>query len=182
MAKVLLISDSHLDQETFLGIINKHSSLDYYIHCGDSSLDQKDPSLNGFIVVEGNHDEENMFDQKRFVKIENHRCLILHGHLHNIYNGYDKIIEEANKMKCDIVFHGHTHIPYYTKIDNITIINPGSSMFNRGVYGYGTYCIVDISEDINVRYYHHTSHIDVTEYVLEQGIITFEQIKHIIKR
>ncbi len=181
MPKVLVVSDSHLEQDIFNAVTKKYQSLEYKIHCGDSSLPFNDSSLQGYITVLGNHDDDPHFETKRFVKIGDYRCLVLHGHLQKVYYGYDAIIEEAKKMKCSIVFHGHTHIPHIETIDGITCINPGSLMFNRGSYGYGTYCLVDLTDHIECHWYHHQTHEEVTDFVLAEGnelLQEFKSLKH----
>ncbi|MGN1033663.1 MAG: metallophosphoesterase family protein, partial [Intestinibacter sp.] len=38
----------------------------------------------------------------------------------------------AKNNNIDFVVYGHTHIPEYKIIDNITFINPGSTTYPRG--------------------------------------------------
>lgn len=178
MAKILLISDSHFENEIFENIINYYCDIDYYIHCGDSSLPYLHPLLENFICVKGNHDEDEHFLNERFVNIDGIRTFITHGHLYNIFDNYDQIIEKAKKLKCTLILHGHTHIPVFDKVDNITIINPGSLMFNRCTYDYGTYAIVEIrNEQIECHFHHHITHEIVDHIVLPDGKKMLQQFR-----
>lgn len=180
MKKILLISDSHLENEILKNIIDFHSNIDIYIHCGDSCLCYNHPLLNQFIVVRGNHDEDQHLFYNRFLTVENFRILVTHGHLYDVYNTYTKICNEAKQLKCNLIFHGHTHIATSTLIDNIRIINPGSIMFNRGSYGFGTYAIVTIDQEkCYCNFYHHLTHKIVDNIVINDGITTLNQLKNI---
>lgn len=177
MKKILLISDTHMENELFNSITKRHQDCDYFIHCGDSSVDPKDPILTHWITVLGNHDEGH-FDTERFLRIEQFRVFITHGHLFNVYEGYEQLENKALKLNADLVFHGHTHIATYEVINNITYINPGSVMFNRGHYGFGTYAIVTIdNHQLDVHFYHHQTHEVVDSIVLEDGKILRELFK-----
>ncbi len=170
MKKVLIVSDTHMDNDTFSSITSFHKDCDYFIHCGDSSLNFDDPLLNGYITVMGNHDDDPHFDEFRFLKIEDVRILITHGHHYNVYVSYNKLYHKAKQMHCSLVLHGHTHIPHVQTFDGITFVNPGSVLFNRSQYGYGTYVIMTIDHsNICIHFYHHQTHEMVDDIVLNDG-------------
>ena len=150
--KILLISDSHLYNETLKKIIDHYPNMDYYIHCGDSSLKNNDPLLNNFIVVKGNHDQEN-FETCQSLKINKYNILITHGNSFNIYGGFEELYQYMIKNNFNVCFHGHTHVPNTQKYRDMIFINPGSTMINRGEFGYGSYAVVDIQESIEVTFY-----------------------------
>lgn len=60
-------------------------------------------------------------------KICNHKGFVLHGHLHSVYSGNEKLLELAKLDNSDLIFYGHTHIATsqlcYPKT---LILNPGS--------------------------------------------------------
>lgn len=173
--KILIMSDSHRDDEALANIIKKRSEVDLIIHAGDSCLDPDDPLLKGMLVVRGNH------DFKPFAQYIVHSpFFICHGHTFGIYKDFDSVIHAAKENQCSIVIHGHTHIPYDDIHEGIRIINPGSVMFNRGSYGFGTYVIMD-SETLKARFYHHFTHQDVTDLVLDDGKKTLKEFRDLIK-
>ena len=46
--------------------------------------------------------------------------------------GINSLYRFAKDNNIDFVVFGHTHIPIYETIDNITFINPGSLAYPRG--------------------------------------------------
>ena len=46
--QVLVISDTHLQNELFQKINQTYPKMDYYLHCGDSSLKKDDFLLNKY--------------------------------------------------------------------------------------------------------------------------------------
>ena len=43
----------------------------------------------------------------------------------------DTIIEEARSRNADIVMFGHTHKPYFSQKDGLTVLNPGSLFLSK---------------------------------------------------
>lgn len=155
MTKVIVLSDSH-------GLVNELESIykfhqdesNFFIHCGDSALSKNHPVLKPYFCVRGNCDFSN-FPNELILHIENKKILIVHGHHHDIRYNYDTLYNYAKSHNCELVFYGHTHYPEVYRYKDITFINPGSVLANRGIRGK-TYAIVDIDNDnISVK------HIDV---------------------
>ena len=175
MRKVLITSDSHQYTEVFQRIIELHRDADIKIDCGDSCLSIDDKRLQDFLNVKGNHDFADFP-----LTIVSPPFFIAHGHRFNIYESEDIMIQEARKNNCSIVLHGHTHIPNYQIKDGISIINPGSIMYNRGNLGYGTYAIGylnAINELKDLKFYHHQTHVDVSQEVLKDGKRILKEIR-----
>ncbi|WP_455683385.1 metallophosphoesterase family protein [Thomasclavelia sp.] len=180
--QLLIISDTHLQNDLLKKITDHYPDMDYYIHCGDSSLRKDDPLLKKYLVVKGNHDKLGTFDTNIIFKVKNYNCLITHGNNFNIYYGTEELVSYMKKNNLDIAFHGHTHVPAYSIVDNKLIINPGSVMINRGSYGFGTYAIVKIIEnDIDVKFYHSTTFKECGEEILNDGLLMLEEFKKILK-
>lgn len=174
MSKILLLSDSHRDDETLEKILEKHKDVDLKIHAGDSCYEAYDKHLEETLVVLGNHDF-GMFPEY----IVRPPFFICHGHTFNVYTHFDEMIKLAKHYQCTTIIHGHTHIPYDEICDGIRIINPGSVLINRGDYGYGTYAIIDTDTD-KLTFYHHTTHEDVTDVVLEDGRRTLANFRSML--
>ena len=68
-------------------------------------------------------------------------------------------------------------------IDGIFFLNPGSLMFNRGSYGYGTFALFTIYDDGHFDYHflHHETFEDVTDVVLPDGIELLADLKKYLK-
>ncbi len=180
LMKLLVLSDTHLQNELFKKITDKYPNMDYYVHCGDSSLEKEDPLLNKYYVVKGNHDNANFPLEIRFAA-GNYHCLIVHGHYYDVYRGDQTLYDYMVDNNIDICFHGHTHVPSLSIINSKYIINPGSVMINRGSYGFGTYAIVTLDDHgVNVAYYNHETHEECTELVLNDGKIYLEEFKQLL--
>jgi phosphoesterase, MJ0936 family len=175
--RILLVSDSHMYNHYLERILIKYKeTVDLFIHCGDSSLPLDHKIIKQFnIIVKGNHDEDHYPDFYIYKNI-----FITHGHLFNVYHGYDRLLDECKDNDCQICFHGHTHVPTFQTYHGVSFINPGSIMINRGSYGYGTYAIIDVDNDnILVHYYHHETDEIVDSIVLKEGLEVLEDFKHI---
>ena len=176
--KILVISDSHLFGNDLQRVVKKYQhQVDYMVHCGDSSLPTDDPVIEKFdVVVKGNHD----YAPYPAYRIFHHIC-ITHGHLYQVYYGYDQLIELCQQHHCRICLHGHTHVPTHQIHQGIHFINPGSLMMNRGSYAYGTYAILTIEdESINVQYFHHHKDTLCPDTILTEGLDLLEEFKTLL--
>lgn len=150
--KLLVVSDSHgYDEE--LKFILENVTYDALIHCGDCHFDEKNPFLKLFdVIVQGNHDESFLPLEATF-KTPLGDVFICHGHTFHVYKGYDDIVQHIANKNISICFHGHTHVPHIEKYNNILFINPGSTMFNRGLSECGSYAVVEITDKVQVQFY-----------------------------
>lgn len=179
--KLLVVSDTHLQNDLFEQITMKYPDMDFYIHCGDSSLECDNKLLKGYLTVKGNHDEADFPLEIEFQK-DNYRFLVVHGQQHQVYQGDDYLYNYMVEHNINICFHGHTHVPSLSNINNHYIINPGSVMINRGSYGFGTYAIVTIENEIvDVKYYNSETYQECTDLVLSDGKLVLEEFKKLLK-
>jgi hypothetical protein len=73
------------------------------------------------------------------------RILMTHGHYYNVKSGYQRLVYRAEELQADAVIFGHTHIPEYTQINGIWLINPGS-ISSAGSYGKPSFAVVEIKD------------------------------------
>ena len=138
--------------------------------------------INQFEVIETNKmiEQENL-DEEVFPHYVVYKDIfVTHGNDYHVYSGYDELIEACKENNCHICFHGHTHVPTIQVHEDITFVNPGSAMINRGSYGYGTYAVVE-TEPFNVIYYDNLDHHICNQEVLEEGMALLEEFKKIVK-
>lgn len=174
--KILVVSDSHLYNEMLKKItIYYKNKVDLMIHCGDSSLLKNDPILKDYLCVKGNHDDDDFP-----ISIIKDNILITHGHKFGVYQGYQKLISLCKEKQIQICLHGHTHVPTHQIYEGIHFINPGSTMINRGSYGFGSFAVIDIQGDIDVHFYHHET-FEKCDYIIEEGLELLEEFKNIVK-
>ncbi len=140
--KIILVSDNHGDAAPLDFVRYKYRDAQYFIHCGDAEL----PTwmLGGFSIVQGNNDGYKQFPDRLIMPVGEHQIYICHGHRDMFFGHVDMLAEKAKENKCDIVFFGHTHIPFDAEIDGIRLVNPGSIWHNRDG-SKPSYCIVTLN-------------------------------------
>ncbi|MFV0393651.1 MAG: metallophosphoesterase, partial [Coprobacillaceae bacterium] len=140
--QVMIVSDSHaMEKSTLLNLLKKHP-VDYYIHCGDVFMTYDGLPLSNFYIVRGNNDFGDIpFDIN--ITIDQLHFFVTHGHRYYVEHELDSLIAQAKENNADVVCFGHTHRPFVDTIDNILVINPGSTSYPRGSYRNPTYCILD---------------------------------------
>ena len=141
--RILLISDSHGNNEAVDELIAKWPNVDLYLHAGDSESHPR--SVYPFRVVRGNRDYSfDMEDE-----------LLIPTPFGNILMRHKKEISPKKLQEKDvkIFIYGHTHIPECTKRKGVAFINPGSLAYPRSEYG-PTYMVLDLNKDyVNVTLY-----------------------------
>lgn len=127
--KIVLCSDNHGNISQLKRILNDNQKADYYLHCGDSQMNDVD--LRPFVSVKGNNDYGSYFPDFKVFEILNHRILMIHGNRYIFMNSFILLAKKARELACDMVFFGHTHIFFDDYVDGIRMINPGSCFYNR---------------------------------------------------
>ncbi|MCR5309221.1 MAG: YfcE family phosphodiesterase [Bacilli bacterium] len=120
--KILLVSDTHGNNEVLDKLVKKHPDMDLYLHLGDSEATPE--QLRPFITVRGNCDYFSDADDKFMIRTEV-------GYLFAAHKPpfVDPIV--AEKSNITIICHGHTHKRRFEKIGKILYINPGAISFAR---------------------------------------------------
>ena len=131
--KILLVSDSHGNSDKLKELVNMYPSMDYYLHAGDSGLDQI--TLFPYLSVKGNTD---YYPFDNLLRLYTPIGYLLLKHQPNFTN------EQINNNT--IFIHGHTH-QYLIYLDNNgkIFINPGSLILPRD-NSHGSYAVLDIEK------------------------------------
>lgn len=155
MKQILVFSDSHYHNAHFLQIINHYPTIHTVIHAGD--IQQDIPALQGydFKIVRGNNDFCNL-PEELFFTYEKVRVMLCHGHQYLVDLGPNEIARKAKANRCQLVIHGHTHMPYFQKIEGVYVLNPGSVSFPRSPdHPYPTFALLTIDQDqVSAQFYH----------------------------
>jgi len=152
--KIAILSDSHdnwVNLKKAVSYINKHK-IPIMIHCGDvcapSTLMEMTKLFKGkeIHLAKGNVDgdiEGFKTVTKKYKKLKYHGntgkveidgLTIVFCHFPNVA----KKIAQSNKY--DLVFYGHTHMPWQEKIGKTTLYNPGTV---GGLFSKATFAIFD---------------------------------------
>ena len=144
--KIILLSDTHLQKEDILKVKEKYADADYIVHCGDCLMSAKQMEELGIIAVEGNMDIGSGLPAERILEIEDFRILIIHGHMfyEGWYPDYRFVARYAKHKNCNVAFCGHSH-EYFDKIVNdVHILNPGSTWKPRDPNSIRTYMVLNM--------------------------------------
>lgn len=157
MTRVLVVSDSHGNNDNIRKAIKKAGRIDLMIHLGDIGYDYPEVERMSGVptyLVAGNNDYGGYLRDTNIIFIGNHKILATHGHRQNVYRGVDTLRYLALENGCDIAMYGHTHVPFLDEAEDVTILNPGSVTYPRQTGHKKTFLIMEIDEyeDISYRF------------------------------
>lgn len=133
--KILLVSDTHGNNEALDYLVKKYPNMDLYLHAGDSESDEY--SIFPFRSVRGNCDYFGDFLYQLIIPTPYGNILMRHR------PDVDEQTLRDNQIK--IFIFGHTHRREFKKEGELYIINPGAISFARDKYDY-SYALLDITD------------------------------------
>lgn len=141
--KVLLVSDTHGNNEALDLLVKHYPNMDLYIHCGDSEADEY--SIYPFRSVRGNCDYFGDFQDFLVIPTPYGNMFVQHKPNPNP--------DLLRKYNAKIFAYGHTHVRKYIDESGLICINPGAIAFSRDSYYY-SYAILEIDEKkVNVIFH-----------------------------
>jgi hypothetical protein len=159
MKRVMIVSDTHGRHSALKLALEreKQEGIDMLLHLGD--VQGEEDYITALAecpthIVRGNNDFFSDLPDEEEVQIGNHRVLLTHGHNYYVSVGHARIRQEAKERGFDTVMYGHTHKPYLDvgMGDAVTLINPGSIAYPRQNPRKGTYIILEVPNEGDVRY------------------------------
>ena len=151
---VVVVSDSHGRTAYLDEILKRYSTADYFIHCGDFLLNQKD--YPQFRVGLGNNDEANSYPEQLILDIGKHRLLVVHGHQYPSAKRDQQLVKRAKACNADVVCFGHTHVPRKEYLDEVLLINPGALWRCIGKKG-PSYAVLNIDDEVHAKIHYFNS-------------------------
>lgn len=148
--KVLIVSDTHRNEEKFFSAIERETPVDMVVHCGDAEGNEsiiREAAGCPVEIILGNNDFFSDLPREREFKIEKYNIWLTHGHNYYVSMGNELIKEEAKSRGADIVMYGHTHKPVIDVTDGIIAINPGSLTYPRQEGRKASYVVMEIDSD-----------------------------------
>ena len=149
MTKILVVSDTHGQNQILHDVIALEKPIDMLIHCGDveGNLNSVLGCSPGFEVhaVRGNCDYSGYAD-RLLLTAEDKRILVVHGHEHAVRYTLDALFRAAMQNQADVVLFGHSHIPEIEERYGILAVNPGSLAKPRQQARQKTYALLTITE------------------------------------
>jgi len=140
--KILVISDSHGNKNAILNAVEQESP-GLILHLGDhdrdcETVEAEHPSIP-VRKVRGNCDRSSTGPDTEEFTLSGKRFFMAHGHLYRVKLGFTYILNAAACRGADLLVFGHTHTPYYSVTDSLTVVNPGSIGM-----GGKTYAVLEI--------------------------------------
>lgn len=132
--KVLIVSDTHGQENNLEKVLSQVGPIDHLIHLGDVIGAEDDICAMTdapVTIVCGNCDYGSELPQEEIVELGKYRALLTHGNNYYVSSTLEYLKERAHELEVDIVMYGHTHQPYLEQEDNLTILNPGSLSLPR---------------------------------------------------
>lgn len=128
---IAVISDSHIPKRAEKMPEEFHEQLekaDISVHCGDFVSEEFKDELEEhgeLVAVKGNCDHFDLEPSETFEK-EELKFGAYHGTGITPRGHHPTLVNTAETISCDVLFHGHSHQEEAVKKDGKILINPGS--------------------------------------------------------
>ena len=147
--KILIVSDTHRNEDNLIEVLEKEKNLDLLIHCGDVEGAEDEIELYAgckTVFVAGNNDFFSRLPREAELQVEGMNIWVTHGHNYYVNANPEYIRKEARIRNMDIVLYGHTHRPVIEKTEDLIVINPGSLTYPRQEGRRPSYAVLELVE------------------------------------
>ena len=138
--RILVVSDSHGNEEMLFKAHKQAGIIDVLIHTGDGEQDTRllEESLGEKVLrVAGNCDHTSDAPRELMVTLAGKRILIVHGDRYLVKNGLEQLMAQGKATGADVILFGHTHIALAEQRDGIQLLNPGTLWVRAPFLSYG---------------------------------------------
>ena len=147
--KILIVSDTHRNEDNLISVLEREENLDLLIHCGDVEgaeyeIEHYAGCRTGFVA--GNNDFFSGLPREVVLELEEYKVWVTHGHNYYVNANPEYIRKEARARGMDMVFYGHTHRPVIDKTDDLLVVNPGSLTYPRQDGRQATCAVLEIEK------------------------------------
>ena len=155
--RILVMSDSHHKKYNMDLCVRKVGRVDMILHLGD--IEGSEEYLREIAgcpvkIVKGNNDFFTREAREEEFSLGPYKCLMTHGHMYGVTMGIGRLIEEAKTRECQVLFFGHTHVPFYREIEGLHVFNPGSLGYPRQADYEPTYGLVEVDRFDRIHFTH----------------------------
>ena len=133
--------------------------FDVLLHTGDfegSEIVYRELCGTPFYYIAGNNDFFTEAPYERVIELESLRIYMTHGHLYNVFETNDGILQEAARRHAQIAVYGHSHYPVAEVRRGILLLNPGSLAWPRQEGRRPSYIVLELHggkiESFEIRY------------------------------
>lgn len=148
--RVLVVSDTHRQNNNFLKVLNKERPLNLVIHCGDAEGSEYlicESAGCPVHIVSGNNDFFSELPREIEFEIGKYRALVTHGHNYYVSMDNETLKRYAMSKDKNIVFYGHTHRPVIEVEKEMIAINPGSLSYPRQEGKRPSYIMMELDDE-----------------------------------
>jgi uncharacterized protein len=154
--KVGVLSDTHVPTITKAlppVIFDIFRDVDLIIHAGDivsMSVLEELRALAPVEAVAGNMDDaeaQRMLPYKKIISLGRHKAGLIHGKF-KLDVQKEMIRKEFGDV--DLIVYGHSHTPFWGKIDGIYYLNPGSPTDKRYA-PYNSVAVLEAGDDLSAE-------------------------------
>ena len=171
--KVLIVSDTHGQDENLEETVLREAPFDYLIHCGD--VEGREIFIEALAecpctIVAGNNDFFTDLPYDEEVTLEGHKILVTHGHHYFVSRDYDKLVENVNYFRDKMTAAGFDIKPTQSAICAVMLYDAKLSqiyaarMQEEGIYVTGFYYPVVPKDQARIRVQisagHEKAHLD----------------------
>lgn len=148
--RILIVSDTHRQNNNYLKVLERVRPIDMVVHCGDAEGSEYlicEGAGCPVEIVAGNNDFFSSLPRESEFEIGNYRVWLTHGHNYYVSMGNETIKKEAVSRGVDIVMYGHSHKPVVDIEKEIIAVNPGSLTYPRQEGRRPTYVLMEIDRE-----------------------------------
>ena len=136
--RAIIFSDSHKCFSKMAEAIQLNSPVNMIIHAGDVHQDVEDLQIAypkiPVAFVKGNNDPFlHGVPTDRIFTLGKTKIFLTHGHNYGVKYSTAALLKKACDLGADICIFGHTHTPYFEKINGVTLFNPGAASQGFGL-------------------------------------------------
>lgn len=153
--RILIVSDTHRQNNNYLKALEKVRPIDMVVHCGDAEgseyliCESVDCPVE---MVTGNNDFFSSLPREREFTIGDYRVFLTHGHNYYVSMGNETIKKEALARGANLVMYGHTHKPVVDIEKDIIAVNPGSLTYPRQEGKKPSYIVMELDKEGNAHF------------------------------
>ena len=147
--RILIISDTHRQNDNYFRVLDMYDPFDLVIHCGDvegSEYAISESTGCPVRMVAGNNDFFSELPREQEFMLGGYKVWLTHGHSYYVSMGNETICKEAAARDVDIVMYGHSHKPVVEITDEVIAVNPGSLTYPRQEGRRPSYVIMELDE------------------------------------
>ena len=153
--KILILGDTHAQDDIFLRIMSVEKDIDVMLHTGDfegSEFVYRELSEFPFYYVAGNNDFFTDAPYERIIELDGCRIFMTHGHRYSLHSGYMALRNEAARRGASIAVYGHSHEPVAEYCKGVLMLNPGSTSWPRQENRRPSYIVLTLEGGKPVSY------------------------------